>query len=995
MGYDIPDEIKYTEKIIWKMDWKQLAYAVLFGALALISFKLPIEGQLKFVIPALFAFSGLGFIALNLEAKVLAIMSYFLNVKRATANSIAAQKFFEVKKIENNAVYLENKKILGILQVEPINFYLLDDARKRVLMENYKVFLNHLTNPIQILVRTVPVEGEKYFENTQINQKKEFAELFLDFQSFQTQFIKKNSVRKRLFYMIVPSFLKTNEEEQLKELEDNLKIMQEKLTYCGLTNRQLTDEELHNFYLSYSTSATDSEAKEITVKEEKESSDVFRSFITPALEFRPDYAQINSEFHKIVRINGYPRKIEDGWLQSFLSKNEDYDISLHVHPSSINSMLSYLHNQIIQQNADLYSSTAKGTPNPALETKLKDTKMVYDNLYKGEEKLFGLSLYVDNKAPALKSLRLLTEKCKANLNGMLMIPEVAKWNIADSVKSTMPLANDKLFLNREFPTSCLSATFPFISPVDSNMNGMLFANEVETLNPIFVDFDSMSNKHFFLIGISGAGKSYTAKYVMMQKLFKEETKIYVLDPNGEYRGLCNKLGGQAIELSKDSMINLFDLGNQDLGSKMLSLISAFDIIVGGLSESQKALLNKVLIQAYSENKSPTFSDIKKILEQMQKGQRDLQDRSIDVLLNRVTMYSKGGFFEFLDSRGNVDSGNPIQCFDLSKLPDAVKTLMMFTVLQHITIEMKRDRKPKLILIDEGWSLLRSKEASGYILEFIKTARKYNASIGFITQEIDDLLNNESGRSVLNTTSTKILMRQNPSNLNLISKCLNLNTFEENYLLTAQRGKGLLITETGRYKFFITVPENLHELITTNPIEMKNEGAKPTKKIAKKKTLKVNLDLEKGLYIKKDLTVDEIGYLVENGYKQHDDRLTQAGASIEYLVRKDDHETLKHAFMVWFTVNELRKYFKKIETFATAGPDIVVETKKGKICFEIETGTLIKGEKPEEIYKRFGELQRNYYKFFIVVASQDWARKYKNYGTTIPQLELADFVKGLK
>ena len=69
----------------------------------------------------------------------------------------------------------------------------------------------------------------------------------------------------------------------------------------------------------------------------------------------------------------------------------------------------------------------------------------------------------------------------------------------------------------------------------------------------------MSNKHFFVLGISGSGKSYAAKFLLLQHMLSDSAKVYVLDPNAEYSCLVRKLGGTEITLSKDSekIINLF------------------------------------------------------------------------------------------------------------------------------------------------------------------------------------------------------------------------------------------------------------------------------------------------------------------------------------------------------------------------------------------------------------------------------------------------------
>ena len=575
--------------------------------------------------------------------------------------------------------------------------------------------------------------------------------------------------------------------------------------------------------------------EKLAPKETQAEPDGFQASITPEFDVRKDYALVNKVYHRIVKTVGYPRKVEDGWLESFLTASEPYDISQHIQPISINSTLVLLHNQIIKQTSDLTATTQKGTPNPSLEIKLADTMKVYEALYKGEEKMFQESLYVDNQAETLEELDLLTEKCKANMNSILVLPQTVDYRMADGIKTMLPQAVDALDAKRDFLTSSLSATFPFLYPVDSRKKGLFFAHESNTLNPLFIDFDSMSNKHFFVLGISGAGKSYSAKFLLIQHLLSQQSKVFILDPNGEYKALANKLDGQVIELSKTShsMINLFDLSGEDYGSKMLTLISVFDIITGGLNEGQKGVLNQALSRVYEtkgiyaenpaswDNAPPTFSDLKLVLEQMffectEEKERLRQVEHVEVLLNRVRMYAKGGFFSFLDRQTKANMKNGFIDFDLSALPPQVRQLVMFSVLELISREIRKDLTPKVVLIDEGWSLLRSKEAEHYVLEFIKTSRKYNASIGFITQEIEDLLRSEGGKSILNTTSTKILLKQNSSNLNLIAETLALNGKERDLLLRAGKGHGLLITEKGRYEFLVNAPPKIHALITTDP-----------------------------------------------------------------------------------------------------------------------------------------------------------------------------------
>ena len=737
-----------------------------------------------------------------------------------------------------------------------------------------------------------------------------------------------------------------------------------------------------------------------------------------SFELNPNYVKIEDTYHSFVKAIGYPRKVEDGWLQAFMSKNDGYDISIHIEPSSINQMLVFLHNQIIRQTSDLITSTSKGTPNPSLEIKLSDTKKLHNELYKGSEKLFGVSLYINNKSDSKQKLDLLLSKCKANLNSMLIMPKQISYSISEGLVSTMPLGLDVIGERRDFPTTTLAATFPFLSPSSSSKSGILFAHEESTLNPIFIDFNSMSNKHFFVIGISGSGKSYASKYLIMQALFSEDVKVHILDPNAEYNQLCNSLGGANIELSRDSenCINVFDLAGEDFGSKLLSLLSVFDILTGGLSEAQKGVLNNVLPKVYARKgiyaddpttwilEPPIFSDmyaelwdtLKSYSARTGKSSQDIR-RSIEVLLNRVGMYTKNGFFGFLDRPTKISLDKQLMNFDLSNLPSSVKPLVMFSVMDFISRQIRKDMKPKMLLIDEGWALLRSKEAESYLLDFIKTSRKYGASIGFVTQEIEDLLKSEGGRSVLNMTSTKILMRQNSTNMDQISRLLKLNENENEFLLRCRKGHGILITEKGHYKFFTQASRKMHDIITTDPDEvdkLKSELRRVLSSkgselldIAKKESESKIFKPDDTFYDMAELEKSQIEQLLRLDYVELNTTKFGRGGSTHFLVKPSSNETPMHHFLCKVVGEELRKYTTKIEFKQTSEPDVIASINGKKLYFEIETGSWSKGGK-RRLCEKFEPLCKKYGKnIYIVVAKKSLKSRYKKYGTVLTRTDI--------
>jgi len=742
--------------------------------------------------------------------------------------------------------------------------------------------------------------------------------------------------------------------------------------------------------------------------------EMFSYLITPSyLEIKPSYARINETFHRVIQAVGYPRRVEDGWLQAFLNKNDNYDISIHVQPSQIEETLTFLHNQIVKQTTDLISSTAKGTPNPSLEIKLADTKRIYDALYKGEEKLFRLSLYIDNKESTLEKLDLLTEKCKSNLNALLIIPKTTNFRMYEGLRSCLPLGIDELAAQQDFPTNSLAATFPFISSSSSDKKGILFAHEEETSNPLFINFSSMSNKHFFILGISGSGKSYTAKYLMLQILFAEASQVFILDPNAEYKQICEKFGGENIELSRTSksMINVFDLTGTDFGSKMLTLISVFDIIVGGLSESQKGVLNRVLPMVYEQKgifkgepetwskKPPTFSNLYGVLE-MELKECEKKDKkhyspdtkSIQVLINRVGMYCRDSFFGFMDRATEIDLKNKFLNFDLSKLPSAVKPLTMFVVLDFIKRELEKNTSSKVLLIDEGWAMLRSKEAEDYLLNFIKTSRKFGASIGFITQEIEDLLSSDGGRSILNQASVKVLMKQNTSNIDLISKVLKLNQNERDFLIKCDKGHGLLIMEDGRYKFFARPSPKIHEMITTDPEEVITLKKKAVKEVKEEKKEPV-FNIYEGFFLKSKLTADQCKILENEEYVEIGTNPFGPGKGQIYYVKPRFNESPIHSFFCKILEQEIRNYTEHVFLYTTVKPDVVVVKGDKKICFEVETGSM--DETNQKATKlKYEKIAQEYDDCYILVTNRDVKKDFEKYGKVIIRSQIKEKVKEL-
>jgi type IV secretory pathway VirB4 component len=549
-------------------------------------------------------------------------------------------------------------------------------------------------------------------------------------------------------------------------------------------------------------------------------------------------------------------------LDKIISSNDDFDISIHIEPFSIETMMILLNKELQKQRADLYAEEIKKSINPSLEIKYKDTRKVLEELQKGTEKLFNVSLYINCKGKTKEDLNLLTKKVESELNSIMIVPNTPLFRQIPAYKSMIPIAKDDLKAKRNITTQALSAFFPFTSPFltvepDGVMLG-LNKNKVPYIKDIF----GLSNANGIILATSGSGKSYFTKLLISRQLLNN-TKVMVIDPQSEYTGLVSHCKGELITISRhsDTIINPLDLMGHDYIEKRLALMDIFTIMFGELSEVQKSILDRAINETYAqknitadhytENKPPTLGHLYKTLKAMEHKASTIERVTYTSLLNRLYMYTDG-VFGFLNRQSQINFKNDFVCFNIGDMPKQVKPVVMFLILDYVYMKMKQSKERKLLVIDEAWSLLGKAEEATYIFEIVKTCRKFNLGLLLITQDVADLINSKAGHAVLANTAYSFLLRQKPAVIDSVVRTFNLSDMEKEYLLTATQGKEILILDNEHQELEVVASGKEHELITTNPDEI----IKPKKVEDNREEVDITLDTEKGLFYASKLKMED-------------------------------------------------------------------------------------------------------------------------------------------
>jgi hypothetical protein len=168
-----------------------------------------------------------------------------------------------------------------------------------------------------------------------------------------------------------------------------------------------------------------------------------------------------------------------------------------------------------------------------------------------------------------------------------------------------------------------------------------------------------------------------------------------------------------------------------------------------------------------------------------------------------------------------------------ELRDAAAFLALAAIWRKIqdtdTIPVSRK---KAIVIDEGWSLVEINPRTGrpyfplaveYVPEIARTGRHYNAAFVVATQLVSDLMGRGGvygpGRIIMESCSTKIVLKQDQAASQVLKEAFNLSDAEEKFIINAKIGQGILVTPEGRLPFYNLLSDEERTLFSTRPSEV--------------------------------------------------------------------------------------------------------------------------------------------------------------------------------
>ncbi|MBU2595564.1 DUF87 domain-containing protein, partial [Patescibacteria group bacterium] len=366
-----------------------------------------------------------------------------------------------------------------------------------------------------------------------------------------------------------------------------------------------------------------------------------RDLIAPsAMAINPNFLQINNFYAKTIYLFAYPRYLNTNWLSPIINFDMTLDVSIFIYPLETRAVMQNLRKRIGQMESTWRIEREKGlVSDPELETAMQDVESLRYSLQKGEVKLFQSSIYMTVYANSLEELKTASEQLESILGGALVFTKPTFLRMEQGFDSTLPLGNDELGILRNLDTGSLSTMFPFTSSELTTNEGILYGINRHNNSLILFDRFQLENANSVVFAKSGAGKSYAVKLEALRYLMLE-TDVIIIDPENEYKSICEAVGGTFINVSLNSheRINPFDLtiekeesGEDALRSSVIRVHGLVRLMVGGINPEEDSLLEKAIYETYAlkdisadsttqKNEPPLLSDLKSVLRNMEGGE---------------------------------------------------------------------------------------------------------------------------------------------------------------------------------------------------------------------------------------------------------------------------------------------------------------------------------------------------------------------------------------
>lgn len=474
-----------------------------------------------------------------------------------------------------------------------------------------------------------------------------------------------------------------------------------------------------------------------------------------------------------------------------------------------------------------------------LEASLQDVNQLIEDIQYHDQKIFCENIMISLVSDSYEQLEEETAKLQNVAGEMLINVHPIKWQQLEGIQNTLPLGHNTFQIQHRETSEATAIHVPFSAKEFLHPQSVFFGTNMVSRNPIFLDRTKLINGNGCILATSGAGKSFNVKTVAEEVLLRyPKDEVIFIDFQREYQFVVDAFDGQIIEISDSSRshINPLDMSGdyslsddgQDtpLKAKTEYMQAWVESIVdeGALTAIEKSIIDRTVRLCFREYEASGYTDKSKQPMLIDFYNTLMDQPEIEALkLGQSLERFVTGSLDLFAQETNVDIKNRVVSFDVSGIPESIRTAGYLVILDHIMNRLVKNRASGIntwVFIDEFHILLANPAGAAYVAKLVKIGRKYNAFITVITQNVSDVYDNESGRKILANAEFALILKQSTSDMGLIKALYDISDGEASYFASdAKRGQGVIVYGPDKIPFYNPIPREylIYELNNTDKL----------------------------------------------------------------------------------------------------------------------------------------------------------------------------------
>ena len=554
-----------------------------------------------------------------------------------------------------------------------------------------------------------------------------------------------------------------------------------------------------------------------------------------------DRLRVGGRWARALYLTDYASYIKDGFLAELTDARRAMALSIDVVPVPTDEAVREVERRLLGVETNITNWTRRQNANMNynvavpydMEQQRKETREMLDDLTTRDQRMMFAVMTLAITADTKEQLDSDTEAVLSVARKHMCQLAVLKFQQLDGLNTALPIGARKINAFRTLTTESLAVFIPFKVQEIQDKGGIYFGENAISHNLIMCNKANLLNQSAFLLGVPGAGKSFSAKeliaFLMLHPDYANDD-ILICDPEGEFGALVKALGREKATVAhlvaggKDRLNAMYMVegyGEQnpivEKSQFVMSLIEQID--KRGVGPQHKSIIDRCTALVYPEaekiGRVATLCDLRnKLLEQP-------EDKAKEIALS-LELYTTGSL-DIFGRESTVDLNKPYVVFDIHGLGEQLKPagslVITDTILNRVTLNWKRGKRTH-VFIDEFHVMFENEQSGIFFNSAWRQFRKRGAYPTAITQNVEYLLDSVQASTMLSNSEFVVMLNQAASDRAKLAKLLNISNEQMSYVTNADAGCGLIRYGSALVPFINRFPRDtrLYALMTTKPGE---------------------------------------------------------------------------------------------------------------------------------------------------------------------------------